>query len=58
MKVLNRNREEAEEKALLYLQKLVWLSLRKRAVHNFLGGQKTAGCNCKSFMYGTTGTFI
>ena len=41
MKVLNRNREEDEEKALLYLQKLVWLSLRKRAVHNFLGAKNS-----------------
>ncbi len=40
MKVLNRNREEAEEKALLYLQKLVWLSLRKKSSTQLSGGQK------------------
>lgn len=58
MKVLNRNREEAEEKALLYLQKVGMAEFAKKSSTQLSGGQKQRVAIAKSFMYGTTGTFI
>ena len=40
MKVLNRNREEAEEKALLYLQKVGMAEFAKKSSTQLSGGQK------------------
>ena len=40
MKVLNRNREEAEEKALLYLQKVGMAEFAKKGSTQLSGGQK------------------